>query len=38
MSSFKGSIDIAIEQVSTAKRSSMDRGAVEKLLRGQKVA
>ena len=33
----KGSTDAAIEQVSKAKRISMDRGSVEELLRGQKV-
>ena len=34
----KGSIDATIEQVSKAKRSSMDQGSVEKLSRGQKLS
>ena len=34
----KGSTNVAIEQVSKAKRVSMDRGSVEELSRGRKVA
>ena len=34
----KGSTDVAIKQVSKAKRILMDRGSVEELLRGQKIA
>ena len=36
--SLKGLTDVAIKQVSKAKRSLMDRGSVEELLRGQKVS
>ena len=38
MTSFKGFENAVIKQVSKAKRSSMDRGSVEDLSRGQKVA
>ena len=34
----KGSIEASIEHVSKAKGSSMDRGSVEELLRGQKLS
>ena len=34
----KGSTNAAIEQMSKAKRSSMDRGFVEELLRGYKLS